>query len=190
MDGCVDADIIVNKFTDHFSKCYVANNAHRAYCLSENYTLLRENYIGLPANCNNTCDAELVGNIIYALSRGKAADLDNVTAKHLLNSHPIISTLLANLYDFTFLCHYVPTSFDLSYTLPIPKVKDCRSKALNCDDFRGIAISPILSEVFEHCVLDRFKYFLSSDDNQFGFKTILGCSHAICTVTNIVDQFY
>ena len=145
VDGCVDADIIVEKFADHFSKSYVAKNAHRAYCLSESYTLLRENYTGLPANCNNTCDAELVGNIIYALSRGKAAGLDNVTVEHLLNSHPIISALLAKLYNLMLLCHYVPTGFGLSYTVPIPKDKDCRSKALTCDDLRGIAISPILS---------------------------------------------
>ena len=130
-----------------------------------------------------------MGNIISGLGRGKAAGLDNLTAEHLHNSHPIISTLLAKLYNLMMLCHYVPTGFGLSYTVPIPKVKDCHSKALTCDDFRGIAISPILSKVFEHCILDKFKYFLSTDDNQFGFKKGLGCSHAIYTVKNIVGQF-
>ena len=71
--------------------------------------------------------------------------------------------------------------------MPLPKVKDCRSKPLTYDDFRGIAISPILSKVFEHCILDKFKSFLSTDDNQFGFKKGLGCSHAIYTVKNIVE---
>jgi len=46
----------------------------------------------------------------------------------------------------------------------IPKLKDCRVKFLSCDDFRGIAISPIISKVFEHCLLNRFdKYFTSCD---------------------------
>ena len=35
--------------------------------------------------------------------------------------------------------------------------------------FRGIAISSILSKVFEYCLLDRFKDYFVSADNQFGF---------------------
>jgi len=68
---------------------------------------------------------------------------------------------------------YVPYGFKRSYIVPIPKVKDCRTRALNCDDFRGIAISPIICKVFEHCLFDRLKKFLASADNQFGFKK--GC---------------
>jgi len=47
---------------------------------------------------------------------------------------------------------------DNSYTVPIPKLKDCKS--MSCDDFRGITISPILSKVFEYCLLDRYGNFL------------------------------
>jgi len=143
VDGCVDGNVIVEKFADHFSKCYVAHNTDRANRLFDDYVKLRENYIGLPFNCNGTFDAELVGNIISSIGHGKAAGLDNLTAEHLLNSHPIISTLLAKLFNLMMLCRYVPTGFGLSYTVPIPKVKDCHSKALTCDDFRGIAVSPI-----------------------------------------------
>ena len=79
-------------------------------------------------------------NIILSLSRGKAAGLDCITAEHLQNCHPIISTLLAKLFNLMMRYHYVPRGFGLSYTVPIPKVKDCRSKAMTCDDFRGIAM--------------------------------------------------
>jgi Reverse transcriptase (RNA-dependent DNA polymerase) len=57
------------------------------------------------------------------------------------------------------------------------------------DDFRGIAISSVLSKVFEHCILDRFRNYLSTNDNQFGFKKNLSCSHAIFTINNIVGCF-
>ena len=33
--------------------------------------------------------------------------------------------------------------------VPDPKPKDCITKALTCEDFRGIAISPIISKLFE-----------------------------------------
>jgi len=54
-------------------------------------------------------------------------------------------------------------------------------------DFRAIAISPILSKVFEYCFLDRFSSYLETSHNQFGFKKGVGCSHAIYSVRNIAD---
>ena len=60
---------------------------------------------------------------------------------------------------------------------------------MTCDDFRGIAISSILSKVFEHCIIDMFNNFLSTNDNQFGFKKGLGCSHAIYTVKTLLIGF-
>jgi len=83
---------------------------------------------------------------------------------------------------------YVTYGFKRSYIVPIPKVKDCRTRALTCDDFRGIAISPIICKVFEHCLLNRLKKFLASADNQFGFRKGVGCNHAIYTVHKIVDK--
>ena len=51
------------------------------------------------------------------------------------------------------LCGRVPSGFKESYLVPIPKVKDTRTKAFTCDDFRGIAISPVISKVFEYCLV-------------------------------------
>jgi len=60
---------------------------------------------------------------------------------------------------------------------------------MSCDDFRGITKSPILSKVFEYCLLDRYGNFLTSSDVQFGFKKGLGCRNAIYRVCDIVDRF-
>ena len=64
------------------------------------------------------------------------------------------------------------------------KVKDCRTRALTCHDFRGIAISPIACKVFEYCLLDRLKKFLASADNQFGFKKRVRCNHEYSAKTS------
>jgi hypothetical protein len=87
------------------------------------------------------------------------------------------------------MCSHIPPGFCSSYTVPLPKVKDCRTAPVTCDDFRGIAISSVLSKVFEHCILDRFRNYFSTNDNQFGFKKNLSCSHAIFTINNIVGRF-
>ena len=52
---------------------------------------------------------------------------------------------------------HVPASFGMSFTVPVPKSNTSRySKSLSVEDFRGISISPVLSKVFEHCLLDRY----------------------------------
>ena len=52
--------------------------------------------------------------------------------------------------------------FGESYTVPIIKNSyDVYSKSITVDNFRGISISPVVSKVFEHCILDRYcKFFL------------------------------
>ena len=44
VEGCVDADVIVGKFCDHFVKSYACNNALRADELRQEYVVLRRNY--------------------------------------------------------------------------------------------------------------------------------------------------
>jgi len=73
--------------------------------------------------------------------------------------------------------------------VPVSKPKEFFSKSLTCNDFRGIAISQILSKAFEYCGLDRFKDTENDNDSQFGFKKSVGCSFAIRTLRNIVNSY-
>lgn len=131
---------------------------------------LRSNYSGFSLHSKNVFDAELLGKVIDNLCRGKAAGLDGITAEHLQHCHPIISSVLLRLFNLMLLCHHVPGGFCHSYMVPLPKVKNCRSKSMTFNDFRGIAISSIVSKVFEHCILDKFESYFLTDDNQFGLK--------------------
>jgi hypothetical protein len=129
-----------------------------------------------------------VSNVIDKLKRGKACGLDNLTAEHLINAHPSIYVILTKLFNSMLLSGYLPAEFGRIYTVPLPKTKDSRSKSVTCADFRGIAISSIMSKVFEYFVMQRFDHYLTSNDNQFGFKKGLSCSHAIYTVWKIANR--
>ena len=131
----------------------------------------------------------MVSNVIGLLKCGRASDVVGLTAEHLLYCHPVLSVILAKLFQLVLTSRHIPDGFKHSYIVPIPKVKDCRTKAMLCDDFRGIAISPIMSKVFEHCLLKQLQLCVASTDNQFGFKKGLSCSHAIYSVRNIVNRF-
>jgi len=84
---------------------------------------------------------------------------------------------------------HVPPSFDQSYTVPIPKGSDNCLKPKVCNDFRGIAISSLLAKTFERCLIECFSDYLGVSDNQFGFKTGVGCSHAIYSARRVIE-FY
>ena len=64
--------------------------------------------------------------------------------------------------------NYVPDAFGLGITIPIPKNNDKRNHD-KLDDFRGITISPVLSKVFESCLLQKLHPYFGTSERQFGF---------------------
>jgi len=128
VDGSVDSYVIVNKFANHFSSAYTSNSPIRAAGLYADYISMRKNYQGLPLTVD--FNVELVSNVIAKLKRGKAADLDNLTAEHLIHSHPILSVILCKLFNLILISGYVPTGFGYSYTVPICKLQDSRVKSV------------------------------------------------------------
>jgi len=87
---------------------------------------------------------KLLSNVIDKLKRGKAAGLDSVSAEHLIHCDPILSCILAKLFNLMLRCSYLPVDFGLSYTVTLPKVSDYQTKSMSYSDFRGIAISSII----------------------------------------------
>ena len=67
-------------------------------------------------------------------------------------------------------------------------MKECRSRSMTYVDFQGIAISSVISKVFEHCIIHRFHKCLASGSGQFGFKKNTGCRNAIYTARKAVEQ--
>ena len=82
----------------------------------------------------------------------------------------------------------VPVAFGHGLTIPLPKDADITNHR-SLDQFRAITISPVISKIFEHCILREFSDYLFSNPAQFGFKKQLGCRHAIYCVKEIVDHF-
>ena len=82
---------------------------------------------------------------------------------------------------------FVPNSFGLGITVPVVKNK---LGDLSCaDNYRAITLSPVISKVFEYCLLDKFEGFLWSNQLQFGFKKNSSCSTAIFVLSQVVEYF-
>jgi len=68
-------------------------------------------------------------------------------------------------------------------------VKHKRGDTSSSDNYRGITISPVISNIFEVCLLNKFGSFLESNDLQFGFKKKTGCGPGVYLLLNVPDYF-
>ena len=157
-------------FAEYFNNCCSSNSTERSGIIYSKYAILRQNYCGLPGTDEQVVDAALVDKIIRLLKDGKAAGLDSLTAEHLKYSHPALATVLAKLLNIMLIFGCLPSAFGRSYTVPLSKAGHVIGKSLTVENFRGISISPVLSKIFEHCLLDLYAPFFTTSDNQFGFK--------------------
>ena len=77
-------------------------------------------------------DVLLVDSTVRQIKFGKAPGLHNLTAEHLIHSHPSLISILVKLFNIMISCGSVPTGFGRSYTVPVPKGRQASSTV---DDF-------------------------------------------------------
>jgi len=113
VEGCVDDDIIANKFSQHFSKSYNYNNKSRGDSLFDQYrpTRARSKYSGTLLSDSHAIDTELISKVISDIHCGKAPDIVGLTAEHLQYSHPSSVVILSKLFQLIMLCGRVSSGF-------------------------------------------------------------------------------
>ncbi len=179
VDGACEPREVLSNFQRHFSKLATASETDEAEALRAKFVDLTSDYEGNYCDPLNSIDVQMVYESIKTFERGKASDLDDISAEHLKFSHSSICVILCRLFNVMLYVGFVPENFCQSYTVPLLKNLDCRSRSVSCDDFRGIAISSILAKTFEKCLLAVFDEYFITEENQFGFKKGLSCRHAV-----------
>ena len=188
INGLTDDAQIAEAFAVHFSKTCTSFNENQNSRLQRIYCDMRLNYVGDPLLESYKFDAELVDSVCSKMKRGKAAGLDELTIEHVVCSHPVLVNILVKLFNLIMSGAHVPYGFRLSYTVPLPKEENYHKRNI-VDNYRAISISPILSKIFEQCLLTRYNKFMVTSPNQFGFKKGFSCSHAIYSVRKVVDHY-
>jgi len=83
---------------------------------------------------------------------------------------------------------YVPDGFGITIMVPILKAS-VHNKLHSTDDYRGISINPIISKLFEMCLLSIFNTYLVSSKRHFGFKSKSSCAHALYCARVTTEYF-
>jgi len=93
--------------------------------------------------------------------------VDGIEAEQLKLAHPKICVLLCSLFNNMMTMGNVPELFCSGLIIPVPKNK--RGDLTDSSNFRGITLSPVISKVFEMCLMEVYSDYLYSHDLQFGF---------------------
>jgi hypothetical protein len=188
IDGVTEDHEIANNFAHYFSKTCDVNTIVKNSGFEKTFASRFSSYLGDQYYDKNAINVCIIEEIVDKMCSGKASGLDNLSVEHLKYSHPILISILSMLFNLMLKTNYIPDAFGLGITIPIPK-NNSNTKMLSSDDFRGITISPILSKIFENCLLKIINNYIRTSDLQFGFKKDTGCSHAIYTVRSTIEYF-
>jgi len=176
---------IANCFADSFKESCTPNNILKQVELKNVYY---KNKAGYSKNDDIPfVNVENVSKIIDNVGLNKAPGFDGIMIEHLKFAHPSVILIVTKLFNLCLTLGVVPEKFGVGVTTPIPKFKGIRAK-VTTDDFRGITISPVISKIFEHCLLLHLKD-LKTSDRQFGFKKKVGCLNSIHTIRKVINYF-
>ena len=147
----------------------------------------------LVPNCNVPDDLNVrvspaeIQSACVALKPNKACGEDGIYAEHLKYASPRLHSLLASCFTGFFVHGFLPDS--MISVLLAPVVKDKAGKITSKDNYRPIALASIVSKALERILLTRLEEFLTTQDNQFGFKKSHGTDQCIFVLKELVESY-
>ena len=160
VNGFKDDQDIANCLAAHFCSACTPNDAIKDEAFRRRYLSKKESYPSVSDNIVIT--VEMLGAIIAGIADNKASGHDNLVIEHIKHAHPSLIVILAKLFSIIMLTGFVPDDFGLGVTTPIPKSTGHKSNTF-ADDYRGITICPIISKIFEYCLLNKMDNVATSD---------------------------
>jgi hypothetical protein len=168
---------VANAFADHFQSVYYDSSTNRGAKLEFEQMMANLAPACSASRISSLFTVELVDKCIRKLKLGKASGPDELSAEHLLNAHPIVVVHLCLLFRDMALHSYVPD--ELGKGTIIPLIKDKLGNINDINNYRGITLISVISELFELVLLELRAPYLTTHDLQFGFKKGMGCNNAI-----------
>ena len=147
-----------------------------AECFKSKFSILAESCVGDSQTIRPTIvsdedtdisdwlmSVEDVDKVVFeSMKRGKSPGLDSVVIEHVLFSHPSVMVHLTRLFNIMIKHGFVPNSFGEGVIVPL--LKDKSGDVCSSDNYRGITLSPVISKIFESCILTKVNPFLTSHD--------------------------
>ena len=170
---------ICNEWKNHFKSIYnsVINSSDDSYvnCNINNEHI--EKYL--------FTEAELLIAVLL-LGNNKSSGFDCIFAEHIKNCSVSMLRFLCKLFNCFLMHGYLPESFMSVLISPVFKKK---GSICDIDAYRPIALANCLSKLYEALMRDKIIIYLSTSNNQFGYKRKLGTEMCLFAFKEIVDCY-
>ena len=105
------------------------------------------------------------------LKRGKNDGYGGLTSDYIINGTPLLFQYLSILFSLMLSHCYAPStySFCISTMVPIPKKSNGSMGEIT--NYRGIALSSLLSKIFDNCIISNQYDSLFTNDLKFAYKS-------------------
>ena len=182
IDGITGQDCIANYWKEHFYKILNANDC------DPNLTAdIRRKLQNVQHDSNMAVSAKSITEIVSKLECGKSAGPDGISAECFKFSDTKLHVLLSLLFSMCLSHGYLPSA--LIKTTIVPIVKNKAGDLSDSNNYRPIAIATITSKLLESVLLLKCSDYLTTCDNQFGFKASHGTDMCIYTLKEFIDYY-
>ncbi len=82
---------------------------------------------------------------------------------------------------------YIPISFAVSTIIPIPKGSS--KDSTDVKNYRAIALSSLLSKIFDNCIISSQESILNSDSLQFAYKKNTSTIQCVSIVNSVIEHY-
>ena len=187
IDGCINHKDIANRFAHVYEDVYKNSpaNDNLRNKFNHDYPLYCQNHMNDPIRPYLFSWSDML-DALFKLKIGKSTSTF-IKAEHLFHGCPELACYLHLLYNGLLVHSYMPREFLLGNITPI--VKDSNGDITSSSNYRPITLGPILLQLFEYLLMNKFGEYLRTDDLQFGYKSRLSASHAIYVLRECVNYF-
>ena len=128
-----------------------------------------------------------MGDAINSLQDNKSCGLDGIYAEHIKYASGKLIPLLRMCFTGLFVHGFLPSS--LMSVVLIPIIKNKCGNISSKDNYRPIALASVVSKLLEAIILNRSENYLTTNDNQFGFKKRHGTDQCIYILKEVLNLY-
>ena len=177
MERFTDGDDIADAFSNHY------NELHNSVDYAEDGMNILYNELNdgiFSCNHSHNINSSNIKDAINKLKRGKNDGYDGLKSDYIINGIPLLFHYLLILFSLMLSHCYAPSSFCISTMVPIPKKSSGSMGEIT--NYRGIALSSLLSKIFGNCVISNQYDSLFTNDLQFAYKSKTSTIHCVSSI--------
>jgi len=173
VDGIYGNVSIANHFKDKFSLLYnsVKSGKDEIMTLTHRIDISVRDQCDCSDDCNDHCHIVNkfdVDKAIHKLKADKVNEDGLLFSDNFIHGTDLLFSYIAILFSSMIYHGFAPEPFIRASVIPIPK--GTKASLSNSDKYRSIAISSLISKIFDHVIIIRQAETLKTSDYQFGFK--------------------